>query len=111
MDCSNVDLSLGGCSANLQRRLQGRRNKRYENKSGSVAGSCSVNGDSGRYEFPLADFELSCESLGEHHRTHNLFRFHLIGLPTYPSSYDRLLIIVGLGFNVLTIWYAGQWNA
>jgi|SRR2546425_9064916 len=39
------------------------------------------------------------------------FGFNLIGLPTYPSAYDRLLIIVGLGFNVLTIWYAGQWNA
>jgi hypothetical protein len=35
--------------------------------------------------------------------------FNLIGLPKYPSAYDRFLIIVGLGFNVLTIWYAWQW--
>ena len=32
--------------------------------------------------------------------------FNLIGLPTYRSAYDRFLIIVGLGFNALTIWYA-----
>ena len=36
--------------------------------------------------------------------------FNLLGLPTYRSNYDRLLIIVGLGFNVLTIWYAWQWQ-
>jgi hypothetical protein len=34
------------------------------------------------------------------------FAFNLIGLPTYPSAYDRFLIVVGLGFNVLTVWYA-----
>ena len=37
------------------------------------------------------------------------FGFNLIGLPTYRSSYDRFLIVVGLGFNVLTIVYAWQW--
>ncbi|WP_287585569.1 DUF6326 family protein [Candidatus Borrarchaeum sp.] len=35
--------------------------------------------------------------------------FNLIGLPSYPSAYDKFLIIVGLGFNVLTVWYAWQW--
>jgi hypothetical protein len=30
-------------------------------------------------------------------------------LPTYPSAYDKFLIIVGLVFNVLTVWYAWQW--
>jgi hypothetical protein len=34
------------------------------------------------------------------------FGFNLIGLPTYPSLYDKFLIIVGLGINVFTIWYA-----
>jgi len=38
-----------------------------------------------------------------------LFGFNLIGLPTYPGAYDRYLIIVGLGFNVLTVWYAWNW--
>ena len=37
------------------------------------------------------------------------FVFNLIGLPTYPSAYDKFLIIVGLLFNVLTIWYAWKW--
>jgi hypothetical protein len=38
------------------------------------------------------------------------FGFNLIGLPSYPSAYDKFLIIVGLGFNVLTVWYAWQWT-
>jgi hypothetical protein len=37
------------------------------------------------------------------------FIFNLIGLPTYPSAYDKFLIIVGLVFNVLTVWYAWKW--
>jgi len=40
-----------------------------------------------------------------------LFGFNLIGLPTYPSAYDKFLIIVGLVFNVLTVWYAWKWVA
>ena len=38
-----------------------------------------------------------------------LFVFNLIGLPTYPSLYDKCLIVVGLVFNVLTVWYAWRW--
>ena len=37
------------------------------------------------------------------------FIFNLIGLPTYPSAYDKFLIVVGLGFNVLTVWFAWKW--
>lgn len=37
------------------------------------------------------------------------FLFNLIGLPTYPSAYDRFLIVVGLVFNLLTIWTAWRW--
>lgn len=37
------------------------------------------------------------------------FVFNIIGLPTYPSAYDKFLIVVGLGFNVLTVWYAWHW--
>ena len=37
------------------------------------------------------------------------FVFNLFGLPTYPSAYDKFLIIVGLVFNVLTVWYAWKW--
>lgn len=38
-----------------------------------------------------------------------LFGLNLIGLPGYPGAYDKFLIIVGLVFNVLTIWYAWNW--
>jgi hypothetical protein len=37
------------------------------------------------------------------------FGFNLLGLPTYPSAYDKFLIVVGLVFNVLTILYAWNW--
>jgi hypothetical protein len=37
------------------------------------------------------------------------FVFNLVGLPTYPSAYDRFLIVVGLAFNLLTVWYAWKW--
>ncbi|HET7008775.1 MAG TPA: DUF6326 family protein, partial [Candidatus Binatia bacterium] len=37
------------------------------------------------------------------------FLFNLIGLPTYPSAYDKFLIIVGLVLNALTVWYAWNW--
>jgi hypothetical protein len=37
------------------------------------------------------------------------FVYNLIGLPTYPSAYDKFLIIVGLVFNTLTVWYAWKW--
>jgi len=38
-----------------------------------------------------------------------LFVFNLLGLPTYPSAYDKFLIVVGLAINVVTIWYAWNW--
>ena len=38
-----------------------------------------------------------------------LFVFNLVGLPTYPSAYDKFLILVGLVFNGITVWYAWKW--
>lgn len=38
------------------------------------------------------------------------FLFNAVGLPTYPSAYDQFLIVVGLAFNVLTVWYAWKWS-
>jgi hypothetical protein len=38
-----------------------------------------------------------------------LFGFNLLGLRTYPGAYDKFLIVVGLVFNVLTVWYAWLW--
>jgi len=37
------------------------------------------------------------------------FLFNLVGLRTYPSAYDKFLLIVSMGFNVLTVWYAWNW--
>lgn len=37
------------------------------------------------------------------------FLFNLVGLPTYPSAYDKFLIVVGLVFNAITVWLAWQW--
>ena len=38
-----------------------------------------------------------------------LFVFNLAGVRSYPGIYDRFLIIVGLVFNAITIWYAWNW--
>lgn len=38
------------------------------------------------------------------------FVFNLFSLPSYPSAYDRYLGIVGLAFNVLTLWHAWHWS-
>jgi hypothetical protein len=37
------------------------------------------------------------------------FLFILVGLPTYASLYDKFLLAVSMGFNVVTIWYAWNW--
>jgi hypothetical protein len=37
------------------------------------------------------------------------FVFNIIGLPTYAGAYDKFLIVVGLVFNVMTIWVAWNW--
>ena len=38
-----------------------------------------------------------------------LLLFNAVGLPTYPSLYDKFLILVGLVMNVLTVWVAWGW--
>lgn len=38
-----------------------------------------------------------------------LFIFNIAGLPTYPGVYDKFLILVGLVFNVIIVWYAWTW--
>lgn len=39
-----------------------------------------------------------------------LFIFNAVGLPTYPGLYDKVLAVVGLGFNGVTIWLAWTWR-
>jgi hypothetical protein len=37
------------------------------------------------------------------------FVINLVGIPRFHGTYDKFLIIVSLGFNVLTVWYAWKW--
>ena len=39
-----------------------------------------------------------------------LFLFNAVSVHTYPGHYDKLLIVVGLAFNVLTIWLSATWR-
>jgi hypothetical protein len=36
--------------------------------------------------------------------------FDSIGLPSYGYAYAVFLIVVGLVFNALTVWYAWKWR-
>jgi hypothetical protein len=38
------------------------------------------------------------------------FLFNLVGLPTYPSLYDKFLLAVSMVFNGVTVWYAWNWS-
>jgi hypothetical protein len=37
------------------------------------------------------------------------FLFNAAGVLSYPGWYDRFLIVVSLGFNILTIYVAWRW--
>jgi hypothetical protein len=39
------------------------------------------------------------------------FLFNLMGLPSYPSAYDRFLLLVSMVINVITIVIAWNWAA
>ncbi|UCH01768.1 MAG: hypothetical protein JSV20_07990 [Candidatus Bathyarchaeota archaeon] len=36
------------------------------------------------------------------------FGFNLLSLRGYPT-YEKILLLVSMGFNVLTVWYAWKW--
>lgn len=46
-----------------------------KNNRESMAGSGNINGDSDCYGIPVPDAELSCDSLGKHHRSDSLSWF------------------------------------
>lgn len=33
----------------------------------------------------------------------------IVRLPGYTGVYDKFLIVVGLAFNMLTVWHAWRW--
>ncbi len=39
-----------------------------------------------------------------------LILFNLVGLPTYPSTYDKFLLVVSMVFNGVIIGYAWNWT-
>jgi len=39
-----------------------------------------------------------------------LFLLNAVSVNTYPGLYDKFLIVVGLGFNVLTVWLSVTWR-
>jgi hypothetical protein len=36
--------------------------------------------------------------------------FNLMGLPSYQGFYDKMLIVVSIGLNGVTIWQALAWR-
>ena len=60
--------------------------------------------------FPDPGTAPICESLGNIIVAAFFFLFNLVGLPTYPSLYDKFLLAVSMGFNVVTVWYAWNWS-
>jgi hypothetical protein len=38
------------------------------------------------------------------------FLFVLVDLGSYPSAYDKFLLVVSLIFNGVTVWYAWHWT-
>ena len=110
LGCRHANLSLWRCLAHLQRRL-GKKSMANMNFNQFVwLGIAVLDADANFDGFPDPGIAPVCESLGEYHRAAFFFLFNLVGLPTYPSLYDKFLLAVSLGFNVVTIWYAWNWS-
>ena len=110
MGSHNVDLPAGRRVANLQRRFQHTwRIQRDEINPAHVVGIAIL------MVTPIVMVVLTLMLGHPANRWANVivggffFIFNLIGLPTYPSAYDKFLIAVSLVFNVLTVWYAWNW--
>ncbi|RJP53227.1 MAG: hypothetical protein C4586_01855 [Anaerolineaceae bacterium] len=37
------------------------------------------------------------------------FLFNAVGIPGYPGLYDKVLLTVSLGMNLIVVWYAWKW--
>lgn len=37
------------------------------------------------------------------------FIFNAVGIPGYPGIYDKVLLAVSLGMNLMVIWFAWKW--
>lgn len=74
-----------------------------------------VPGDGGRILIPIMMIFLTLVLSQPTNRWANIIvagffiLFNLVGLPTYPSLYDKFLLVVSMVFNGVTIWYAWNW--
>jgi hypothetical protein len=99
MGSYNVDLSIRGCATNIQRRLCSRGNFRHESDSRNVDDSRNTDVDSDCHGHAVVNIIAAVL----------LFGVNIAGVPGYPGAYDKFLIVVSLGFNILTVWYAWKW--
>jgi len=37
------------------------------------------------------------------------FLFNAVGIPGYPGIYDKVLLAVSLGMNLMVVWFAWKW--
>jgi len=37
------------------------------------------------------------------------FIFNAVGIPGYPGIYDKVLLAVSLGMNLMVVWFAWNW--
>ena len=37
------------------------------------------------------------------------FLFNAVGIPGYPGIYDKVLLAVSLGMNLMVVWFAWNW--
>lgn len=109
MGSANANLSFGRCVANIQWRLQSGRNRRMKMTQNRWLGVAVL------MVTPIVMVFLSLTLNYSVIRWANIIvaivflGFNLIGLSSYHSAYDRFLIVVGLVFDVLTVWYAWTW--
>jgi hypothetical protein len=87
------------------RKLGGVKNNRE-----SMVGSCSINGDSDYLAFLSLTLNYPVIRWANIIVADSLSRFRSHRIALIPFRLDKFLIIVGLGFNLLTVWYAWQWT-
>jgi len=91
-------MSCASASGDLAKKPDGR----HEFKPVRLAGDRGSYVDAHPDGFPDPGIAPICEPLGEYHCGCFFFLFNLVGLPTYPSLYDKFLLAVSMGFNLVS---------
>ena len=106
----DADLSSRGCTAHLRGDFKPGEIGGRKITQNLLLGVAVLMGGSDSHGLPIPDVNYPLNRWTNILAATIFLGFNLLGLPTYRSAYDRFLIIVGLGLNVLTIWYAWQWQ-